>query len=201
MGCLTGKSHFGTWQDAGCSRLSSGPANCFFGEHPMKLIDVSTPKYPCKYVIVDDIDYDNVMRFPWCLHKRRGQNLFYAHCKMCIGCISGKQVHCHMLLHRFILKPPRDKDIDHKDHNGLNCRRGNIRICTSSQNMQNQESRSGSSQYKGVSWRPSERIWTAQISMNHVRHHLGCFRDEIKAAKIYDAKAIELFGDFACTNF
>ena len=104
--------------------------------------------------------------------------------------------------HRLILHPPKGKQVDHRNHKPLDCRRSEMRICTCSENMQNQVQQKGrSSQFKGVSWHKANANWTAQIKHNGKQIHLGCFAIEEEAARGYDAKAIELFGEFALLNF
>ena len=58
----------------------------------------------------------------------------------------------------------------------------------------------GSSKFKGVSWFKRTEKWKAQIQYRKKVIHLGYFKDEIDAAKAYNAKAIELFGEYACLN-
>ena len=164
----------------------------------MKKIDISTPKHPNCYAIVDSVDYGDVIRFSWTLHMNHG--MLYVRCKMNMGRISGRTQNCEMQLHRYLLRPPRNMDVDHLNHNGLDCRRSNIRICTTAQNICNQLPRGGSSKYKGVSWHKQGKSWVAGIKSNGKRQHLGCFSDELEAAKAYDEKALELFGEFALTN-
>lgn len=176
------------------------PVGFSFGDHDMKRLDVSTAKHLNMYVIVDDMDYERVMRFSWTLQIRHG--IPYARCKMNMGRISGMVQNCQMQLHRYILKPPLSMDIDHRNHNGLDCRRSNMRICTTSQNICNQlPIRGGSSKFKGVSWRKQGKFWTAKITLHRKQIHLGSFQDEREAALAYDARARILHGDFACTNF
>ena len=43
--------------------------------------------------------------------------------------------------------------------------------------------------------------WRCRIKINNKSIHIGCFTDEIEAAKTYDKKAAELFGEFAYLNF
>ena len=43
-------------------------------------------------------------------------------------------------------------------------------------------------------------MWSATICKNYVVYRLGYFKNEIDAAKAYNAKAIELYGDFANVN-
>jgi hypothetical protein len=59
---------------------------------------------------------------------------------------------------------------------------------------------SGKSKYIGVSYRPKYDDWIVTISKNHKSMYLGTFKDEIEAAKAYNAKAIELHGDKAKLN-
>lgn len=114
-------------------------------------------------------------------------------------------------MHREILglKVGDGKKSDHKNHNGLDNRDCNLRICTNSENAQNMKPRKHSSKYKGVHWHKGKisknkrgnGFWTADICPNYKLIHLGVFKNEIKAAKAYDKKAKELFGEFACLNF
>jgi len=75
-------------------------------------------------------------------------------------------------------------------------------VATGSQNSQNRRlscvNRSG---FKGVSWNESRKKWRAGICIEGKSIHLGRFTSAQEAARAYDAKAIELFGEFACLNF
>lgn len=110
--------------------------------------------------------------------------------------IDGKQVP----MHRHILKPPKDMLVDHKNHDTLDNRRGNIRPCTRQQNMWNRKRTCGSSKYKGVSFETSKGKWRAEIYLNNERIYLGRYKSEIDAAKVYNEHAAKLYGEFACLN-
>ncbi len=91
--------------------------------------------------------------------------------------------------------------VDHKDMNGINNQRHNLRICTDSENKCNKKSHKGSiSQYKGVSMSKGKTRWVAQIAFNKRVIKVGGFIDEISAARAYNAAATYLHGEFARLN-
>lgn len=91
---------------------------------------------------------------------------------------------------------------DHINHDTLDNRRDNLRICTVSQNNMNRKKsrKTQSSIYKGVCWYARSRKWIARIKYYETKYHLGYFDSEIEAAKAYNNKARELFGEFAKLN-
>ena len=148
-----------------------------------------------QFALVDDNDYESVSRFKW--YVSRG----YARMSVSFGTLDGKQQQVGMFLHRLIMRPPHHLDIDHINHDGLDCRRENMRVCTASQNQHNQVRRKGTSKFKGVSQNKGRSKWRAQIKLNGKQIYLGYFHNEAEAGMAYDAKAKELFGDFANLNF
>ncbi len=147
-----------------------------------------------KVALIDDEDYAIVNLFKWFAHKRR--YTFYATTTITIG-----SKRTTLLMHRLIMSLKSNEQGDHKDHNGLNNQKSNLRLCTHSQNQWNQQTRTNTtSKYKGIFWKKSCNKWCAQIHFNDKVFHLGVFKNEKKAAKAYDEKALELFGEFACLN-
>ena len=113
--------------------------------------------------------------------------------------INGKRPRVWM--HRVIMGTPQGMEVDHRDHNGLNCLEENMGNCTRGQNQFNKTKKRGcSSQYLGVSYNKKGYI-RAQISTNKQKFYLGAFKSEVDAARAYDIKAKELFGEFANLNF
>ena len=105
-------------------------------------------------------------------------------------------------MHRVIMDVPDGVSIDHINHNPLDNRRSNLRICTIAENNRNSRSHKGSSsQYRGVHWDIPRGKWRVQIGSDKKVKHLGDYSCEIEAAKAYDAAARTYHGEFANPNF
>jgi hypothetical protein len=92
--------------------------------------------------------------------------------------------------------------VDHRDRDGLNNRRGNLRVCTNAQNMRNSaKRRNNTTGYKGVVLQKPSGRFLARITTDRVETHLGTFDTAYEAALAYDAAARRQHGEFACTNF
>ena len=77
-----------------------------------------------------------------------------------------------------------------------------MRDCTQTENSRNSRKRRGAtSKYLGVSWHKGDDAWHAKIGLHGKVLHLGCYGDEIAAARAYDAAARKHFGEFANPNF
>lgn len=144
--------------------------------------------------LVDDCDYERVSMFSWYLMAAKNGR-FYAY----------RQRPSFALMHRFILwlNDRKQGDVDHKNHDGLDNRRDNLRICSRKQNQANRRKneKHWSSQYKGVAKQPHANSWIAQISVDNRTCYLGSYPSEFVAALIYDEWARLLHGEFAHTNF
>ncbi len=148
-----------------------------------------------KYALVDDEDYDFLMQWKWFYangYAVRAVN-YYKPC----GKKSGKQT----LMHRVINKTPEGMLTDHINGDKLKNTKQNLRTCTSSENSMNKLGNKNSfSEYKGICWHRRDKRWQAQIQINGKAKHIGCFASEIEAAKAYNNKALELFGEFSLLN-
>ena len=110
------------------------------------------------------------------------------------------------MLHALIMNTPKGMFTDHINGDPLDNRRSNLRICTVSENNRNAPNhRDGTSGYKGVCYIkdcPSRiKRWRAVVNYNKKAFYLGIFATAEEAARAYDAKALELHGEYAYLNF
>jgi len=148
-----------------------------------------------QFALVDNEDYDFLNQFKW--YANRCKNTFYAERSEIIAKHTKKTI----IMHRLIMNPSDEMEIDHIDHNGLNNQKANLRVVTSSQNNMNQQPRRNiSSIFKGVYWKKQVNRWVASIGYNQKVIHLGYFEKEIDGAIAYNKKAVELFGQYAWLN-
>ena len=90
--------------------------------------------------------------------------------------------------------------VDHINHNPLDNRRCNLRICSHKENLRNRRKVKGTSQYKGVCWSKRVKMWKAQIRVDDHLFGLGYFKVERDAAQAYDMAAKKYFKEFAHIN-
>jgi len=148
-----------------------------------------------KCTIVDTEDYDWLAQHKWYSHRQRNGDWYAVRNK----CENGKKICISM--HREILQPPPDMETDHRDGNGLNNQRSNLRVATTAQNQHNRRlQKEGTSHFKGVCWHRAANKWCARVTIEYQTIWLGLFQSEIEAAVAYNRAALELFGEYACVN-
>ena len=93
-------------------------------------------------------------------------------------------------------------EIDHINRKRDDNKWENIREATNGQNRANSKlARNSTSGFKGVSWYPRYNKYLTRIMFNEKSTHIGYFASPEEAARAYDKKAVELFGEYACLNF
>lgn len=142
--------------------------------------------------IIDLQDVEKVQSKGWSLLVAGGKHYAYAR-------VGGRSTP----LHRFIMDAPTGFHVDHRDGDGLNNRRSNLRICTPQENARNARGMEyGESFFKGVVRVPGHVApWRAYIKLDGKLLNLGYWNEEQAAARAYDAAARFYFGEFAKTNF
>lgn len=145
-----------------------------------------------KFTIVDDDIFDRFCNLKWQAHFSNGN--WYAVREIWID-----KSHKTLRMHSLIMGR---SFIDHISGDGLDNRRENLRLATPTQNQQNKAKKKFlSSKFKGVAWHKDTGKWQSRITLNRKTIYLGIFGNEIDAARAYDKKAKELFGEFARPNF
>jgi hypothetical protein len=138
------------------------------------------------FVIVDAADYDCLNKYRW--HAMGTDRHPYA----------VRMAHRRLIrMHNVILPPPPGKVVDHINGNTLDNRRCNLRICTIQENSFNRRP-SSKTGLKGVNFHRGK--WDAQIGHNGKQITIGSFATKEEAVRARDAKAIELWGEYAWLN-
>jgi len=134
--------------------------------------------------LVDDADYSFLSKYIWFEWKLPKQNTSYVRKKL-----DGKQI----LLHRLIVGCPDDMFVDHRNGNGLDNRRDNLRIVTKGQNNFNHVKYANkSSSYLGVTYKKDRDKWLARGRCQlGLTYHIGYFPTEIEAAIAYNEFCIK----------
>lgn len=144
--------------------------------------------------LVDDCD-SGLSMFRW--HKevrnlRDGKQIVYASRK------SPRPSREKIYMHREVMGFPNG-DVDHRDGDGINNQRSNLRTATRSQNMGAMREKKRISKYRGVVPSPVGR-WIAQITVCRKVIYLGTFDSQEDAGKAYNEAALSGFGEFARLN-
>lgn len=147
-----------------------------------------------KSAIIDLEDFAIVGPYHWCESVKDGICYVFRY-----ETVNGKRNYIY--LHRMIIGPAKTADqVDHKNGNGLDNRRCNLRLATYSQNQANRKFQNGKT--KGVQATKSQTSpWIARIRKDGKIHNLGVFATVKEAALAYDKAAREMFGEFARLNF
>jgi len=110
----------------------------------------------------------------------------------------------NVFMHRVITHAPRGVQVDHRNGDGLDNRRENLRLASSQQNARNRKHRSDSRlPFKGITFDPRSRFrpWRARITVAGANTASRSFATAEEAAREYDRMARERFGVFARLNF
>jgi hypothetical protein len=146
--------------------------------------------------LVSDKDFPYLNQFKWTAYK--GKCTFYAY--RAWNKIGQKT----MFMHRLIMKAPKNKEVDHRDGNGLNNCRSNLRLSTHAENRKNSRKsknrKNMSSKFKGVCLNKIKNLFLASIYIDKKHKFIGLYKTEREAAIAYNKMAKKHFGKFASLN-
>jgi hypothetical protein len=155
------------------------------------------------FTVIDREDFTSVFRaftfrgklveaapcdLTWCLSRG-------THCDYAKSFVRGVQIE----MGRLVSSAPAGMHADHRDFDSLNNRRTNLRVCTVAQNLHARRYRRNGTGYRGV--QKTAGGYMARIYVNNRDVSLGTYQTAEEAARVRDAKALELFGEFAQLNF
>lgn len=163
----------------------------------MKTVPLHGAKAAGRVALVDDADYELVMQFRWFITERKRNGRTHGPYAQTKAWLDGQ--YRAVKMHRLITSWPM---VDHRDHDGLNNQRYNLRPTTSRRNQHNSRGRmSSTSRFKGVCWNSDRGQWMVQINIGGQNRYLGLFADEEEAARFYDTEARRTYGEHAYLNF
>lgn len=149
---------------------------------------------------VNPEDYGELSKYKW--HATRAATgAFYAQRNERVAPGSGPGRRRTVSMQRLVCAANGGAVVDHKNHDTLDNRRANLRVCTRAENNRNAKAKkSNKTGYKGVCFYPSKNKFLASITLNRKQISLGLFSTASDAAFAYDEAAKRLHGEFACVN-
>lgn len=151
------------------------------------------------FALVDDEDFERVMQHNWFI-ALKPNGMMYAVRELNQNKGARRSI---QRMHRFVLSLSGPLPIvDHRNHNGLDNQKRNLRRCTQQNNVRNRRKGSAkkTSKFKGVCWSKANKKWRANIRFDNKQVHIGLYQSEKDAALAYNAAANKYYGDFACLN-
>lgn len=133
---------------------------------------------------VDDKDFEVYGKYKWCASVTKNGSRAQAVRKS-----DGE----YLYLHREIMGCPKGLVVDHVNHDPLDNRKENLRICLNSENIRNRKGAQKNSLtgVRGVQHRNGS--YSARVGTKH----LGTFKTIEEAIAVHNKAAVEAYGDFA----
>lgn len=130
--------------------------------------------------LVDDEDYERASAFKWSLTNTKGKRYAFR-------CVNRTTLY----LHTFLMRPPRGLEVDHRNGDGLDCRRSNLRVVTHKQNQANISGRP----MRNVYWDPRKGKYRVRAKTDGRNRSFGYFRELEAALGAARAARRALFGE------
>jgi len=155
-------------------------------------IIVHSKKYGEKIILIDKADFEQLKQYSWYVDKVK--NKFYATRSGYPG--------SPIRMHRVIMGVSDPKiQVDHRDKNGLNNKRSNLRLCTNRQNSCNKIAiKNRTSKYLGVWFNKRKGSWKCEIMKDGKKVYSRSFKTEDEAALAYNRNAPKFHGEFVSLN-
>jgi len=163
----------------------------------MVVIPIYSKKHGVKNMFIDGDDLEKIINYKLTVHNKKGSELFYV-----ITSIKNNDKFKTVGIHRIIMQCPDGMDVDHINHNPLDNRKENLRICTRSQNIMNSRKlrNNVTSKYKGVHFQKNRKKYRSRIMVNGIRYEVGSFDKEIDALNAYNEAALKYHEKYCCIS-
>lgn len=141
-----------------------------------------------RYALVDDRDYLKILKYKWHIDGR--------------GYVMRNRLTkddgSPIQLHRLILNPSQDKQVDHINGDRLDNRRDNLRVCSKSQNMCNRgPQKNNTSGFKGIYYDKFAEKWRAKANFNGKVYSIARSKSKDKVIRAYNRLISKIQGEFA----
>ena len=133
-------------------------------------------------VLLDDIDYENVSRWRWSAVRKH--DVWYAIRNIYVGGGREHRKVRRVYMHRLLIDAPKGMQVDHKNGNGLDNRRDNLRATTHQINQRNRAGPQSNSKsgVNGVYWHKQRGKWAAMMRISGKNIPLGLYASIEQAA-------------------
>jgi len=147
--------------------------------------------------IVDNDDIDKIKGYGWYANYTSHNRQYQTTANISLDNGNKRKLY----LSRIIMDALDGVEVDHINHNRLDNRKSNLRLCNRRENLCNRPANSSNtSGYKGVVFHKRDKKWQASIRTKKGRIHLGYFNSAIEAATAYNQAALKYHKEFACLN-
>ena len=159
----------------------------------MKQIQLNSLTSNLKFALIDDEDLEKVSKLNWHIYDNRK-----GYVRAWVG--TSRKDRRYIYMHHLIMNTT--EMLDHIDGNTFNNQKSNLRFSDDTLNNANSRKRQNTSSiYKGVSFCKLTGLYRTKIKIEGLEYDLGRFYSQEDAARAYNIKARELFGEFARLNF
>jgi len=138
-----------------CKAKAQKQINKIFIYEDRAEIEIITKKYGIKYAIIDLEDIEKIKIYKWCVKTHNG-NIFYVS--------ASKNCKENISLHRLVMNCPKNLCVHHINHNPLDNRKSNLKICTTKENSQDVITTKNKTGYQNI--HPHRNKFRVKITRN-----------------------------------
>ena len=148
------------------------------------------------YVFLPVLERLIKLNWHWCAVYKKNIKGYYASHTEYMGIVDGKPLYKIRALHQLVLPPKEGFVIDHKNHNGLDCRDDNLRYLSNANNVKSRNSLNvnNTSGYRNVTWSKREKKWSVMLRINGHNKAIGRYLDVDEAGRAAAEARLKYYG-------